>query len=61
MVKAKAKEFLEEREEAEDVMPLIKPLWSVIGIISLATFNMNVPLRTMRQIMLNWIMKKRYC
>jgi hypothetical protein len=29
MVKAKAKEFLEESEEAEDVMPLIKPLWSL--------------------------------
>jgi hypothetical protein len=29
MVKAKAKEFLEEREEVEDVMPLIKPLWSL--------------------------------
>jgi hypothetical protein len=37
-----------------------KTTMEFIGIISLATFNMNVPLRTMRQIILNWIMKKRY-
>jgi len=38
-----------------------KPLWSVIGVINLATFSMNVPQRPRRQIMLKWIMKKRYC
>jgi hypothetical protein len=44
-----------------DIMLSTKPLWSVIGVINLATFNMNVPQRLRGQIMLKWIMKKRYC
>jgi hypothetical protein len=44
MAEAKADELLKKGGNVEDVMPLTKPLWSVINVINLATFSMNVPL-----------------
>jgi hypothetical protein len=44
MAEAKTDELLEKGEKVEDVMPLTKPLWSVISVINLAIFSMNVPL-----------------